>query len=251
MVINSLTKKSSRSLTAPADFARWVWRNGKPMNLPKVKLDIADFDKRADSVFPSAILTLISIIQGVSFYILADNTFKLIEKGEPTASVLPHSILSLANLVIVAFEYIWFVGLFTGTISVFDISIIFCLGVGQVAPMYYLDDPCSWWLLNSGFCIIGLFAFTNSIWKAGRIDYEPKGVTPLLKSTLQRNRSICVVAAVVSMGIYALISQKVYPSGSPLVGAGIIGLLAGYLFFRDHGFLRQVRKACMKETPPV
>jgi len=91
------------------------------MNLPKVKLDLAEFDKRADGVFPSAILTLISIIQGVSFYILADNTFKLVEKGVPIASVLPYSILSLTNLVIVAFEYIWFVGLFTGTISVFDI----------------------------------------------------------------------------------------------------------------------------------
>ena len=115
--------------------------------------------------------------------------------------------------------------------------------------MYYLGNPCRWWFLNSVFCIIGVGAFANSTWKAGSIDYKPEVVTQLLKSTLRRNQSISVVAAVISMGMYALIARKVYPSAIPFVGVGIMGLLAVYLFFRDHGFLRQVRKACLKETP--
>ncbi len=219
------------------------------MNLPKVKFNLTDLDKKADEVFPSAILTLISIIQGVSFYILADNTSKLIEKGKPIASVLLYSILSLTDLVIVAFEYIWFVGLFTGMISVFDISFVFLLGVGQVVPMYFLDNPCSWWFFHFCFCIIGVGAFMNSTWKAGSIEYKPEVLTQLLKSTLARNRWISVAAAVISMGAYVLIVREVYPSGTPLVGAGIMMVLALYLFYRDHRFLKQVRQACLKEEP--
>lgn len=77
------------------------------MNLPKAKLDLAPYDERADNIFPSVILTLISIIQGVSFYVLMDNTFKLILAGEPIAPILPYCFLSLTNLVLVAFEYIY------------------------------------------------------------------------------------------------------------------------------------------------
>ncbi len=202
------------------------------------------YDKRADNVFPSAILTLVSIIQGVAFYVLMDNTSKIINNSSINFEILIRILLSLFSLIIVAFEYIWFVGLFTGTISIIDVSVVFALGVGEVAYSNYLNSSFMWWTSNGIFLIIGVIGFWNSIIKSKNINYVDEGVELILLNTLRRNRLICLICSAISITISLLVYYCRSVFACELIGFASIWLLYSYLVFMDHKFLSKIRIIC-------
>lgn len=130
-------------------------------------LNTAEFKRRIGDSFPAVYLTLISIIQGVAMGILASNTFMYIKDtnlAEPWVRFLPYSTMSFILLIVVTYEYTWFVGVFKWSPKIWDTIIPFALGLSEIGPMFYLTNPCTWWLLTAIFCCVGAGGFFNTLW---------------------------------------------------------------------------------------
>ena len=159
------------------------------------------FEARIKESFPGVYLTTTSIIQGVGLGLLLTNTFSYINCSDLSAHwlrFLPYSILSFLVLIIVTFEYSWFVGIFRFSPRLVDIIIPFVLGVAEISPMFYLTNPKVWWLLISTFCFIGAIGFFNSVFMCKKYITDPI-VNKLIGNTLKYNILISVSVAIISM----------------------------------------------------
>lgn len=79
-----------------------------------------------------------------------------------------YTLSSLLGIIIVSYEYAWFIGVFRWSPKVWDTIAPIGLGFSQVAPMFSLTNPEKWWLWNSIFCAVGGLSFANSIWNCNR-----------------------------------------------------------------------------------
>lgn len=125
-----------------------------------------EFKKRIISSFPAVYLTIISIIQGVALGILAYNTFGYIKNPEFAGRWLmfiPYSIISFIIILIVSYEYAWFVGIFRWSPRIWDSVVPFTLGFSELIPMFFLTRARNWFLSTGIFCFIGALAFLNSV----------------------------------------------------------------------------------------
>jgi hypothetical protein len=130
-------------------------------------LDRRELKRRMGESFPNVHLTVISIIQGVALGILAQNIFVYISNiGKPgfgtIVGLIPYAFLSFLIIVIVSFEYNWFVGVYRWSPKFLDTFIPFLLGIGEIAPLYSLSNPKAWWLLNAFLTFAGTIAFMNT-----------------------------------------------------------------------------------------
>ena len=171
-----------------------------------------EFKKRINENFPSAYLTLISIIQGVSLGILANNTFTYIKDpclAEPWESFLPYSIMCFFLIIIVTYEYVWFIGVFHWSPKIWDTFIPFFLGISEIVPMFYLTSPKIWWLCTAGFSVCGAFGFYNSL----RNCKEPmfcgnKKMYNRVRKTLKQDVILALAAAIICL--FAVFSASKY-----------------------------------------
>ncbi len=130
-------------------------------------LDQQEFKRRMGESFPAVYLTVISIVQGVALGILAQNTFGKISTTTSVSlsfilSLLPYAVLSFMVIVTVSFEYNWFVGIYRWSPRLWDSFIPLLLGLSQIGPLYFLNSPRVWWILNAVFAVIGTIAFNNT-----------------------------------------------------------------------------------------
>ncbi len=209
--------------------------------------DPQSYRKNVDSLFPGGILTLISIIQGVAFGILVSNLFPL--EKENLWPIL-YSTISIINLSIVVYEYMWFVGLFSGHVTIVDIIVVFLLGVFEVAPSYYMkqESAVTWWTLNAIFCLAGILGFTNSIRKTGLINY-PDTVRTLLLRNLKINRWISFFAFILSFYVIIVIVVADTPDIeiAQIFTMSTWFLLGGFIVHKDQNFLNEVERKCIKQ----
>lgn len=152
-------------------------------------LNRQEFKTRMVNSFPSVYLTLISIIQGVALGILAQNTFECMRNlkdpnVENVITLLPYVVLSFFNIVILSFEYSWFVGVFRWSPKFWDIFIPFFLGIMEINPLYFLDNPKLWWSLNAGFVFAGTIAYINTFVNCKTDMFE---ITDIYKYTKRRS----------------------------------------------------------------
>ena len=123
------------------------------------------FKSRVKNSFTPIYLTVIGIIQSVSLGILADKTFSNISCFNLTelVTILPYSLISLFMIIVVFYEYTWFVAVLMWRPRILDAIIPFALGFSEIAPMFYLTDPKHWYLWIGIFLIIASLAFINTL----------------------------------------------------------------------------------------
>lgn len=137
------------------------------MNNAYKPLTSEEFAKRITGSFPSVYLTIISIIQGVALGILASNSFGYVKRVGPLPHdwplVLIYTVFSLLLIILVSFEYTWFIGVFQWSPTFWDALVPIVLGFTEVGPMFFLDRPRVWWLLTAFFCLAGAGGYLNSL----------------------------------------------------------------------------------------
>ena len=160
-------------------------------------LDTEEFKCRTGNSFPAVYLTVISIIQGVALGILASNTFDYIKNpdfAEHWIRFLPYSAMSFISIIVVSFEYTWFVGVFKRSPKIWDTVVPFVLGLSEIGPMFYLTNPSSWWLLTSVFCCVGAGSFFNTLWNCKQSMFGKKAYH-MTRSNLKWNILLALIAA--------------------------------------------------------
>jgi hypothetical protein len=165
--------------------------------------DQLEFEERIKESFPSLYLTLISIIQGVSFGILILKTSESLNI-QNYHTVIPLSILSFIFIVIVTYEYSWFVGIFRWSPSILDTFIPFALGLFEIFPMFFLTKPSQWCLWSAIFCFLGALAFFNSFWhcKNSPFGYNKNAQNRTIKAfelDIKMSLTMCIIAAISSI----------------------------------------------------
>lgn len=178
-------------------------------------LNTEEFKSRIAESFPGAYLTIISIIQGVALGLLAANTFGYIKDpalAEPWARFLPYSAMSFLIIIVVSYEYTWFVGVFKWSPRIWDTIIPFALGFSEIGPIFYLTNPKIWWFLTAAFCGFGALGFSNTLWNCRQPMFEGNDQAyNRVRNTLKWDIFIALIAALICVfaGVFYSASMKV------------------------------------------
>lgn len=198
------------------------------------------FHDRFRANFPAVYLTTMSIIQGVALGLLASNTFSHVNSRAFTGAwidFLPYPVMSFMMILIVSFEYTWFISVFQSPPEIWDTVIPFVLGFLEIAPTFYLTEPSTWWLFNSVFCLFGTIAFLNTLRIAKRDLSTNQEVQDIVMATLHLNSSISIVASAFSLCVGIALAYRHWE----LAPALLLILLGVYMLYRDEKLLARLR----------
>ncbi len=163
----------------------------------------SEFPDRVITSFPSVYLTLISVIQGVVLALLLTKTFEYVKEtdlGVHWGQFLPYSLLSLVTMVLVTYEYTWFVAIYRWSPRVLDVTIPFMLGVLEGVPLFYFIEPPIWWSFQIVLCAGGAAAFIHTLANTkGPIFGKNDRAYVRTKASLRRNILIVFIAAAVCL----------------------------------------------------
>jgi hypothetical protein len=147
-----------------------VETNGDKPQIESVyaRLDRQELKRRVGESFPNVQMTAISIVLGVALGILAENTFGAASdlrstRIEELVAMAPYAILSFTVIVFSVFEYSWFIGIYRWSPKLPDIVNPFLVGIGEIAPLFFLASPTMWWILNGLANLAGTVAYTNTL----------------------------------------------------------------------------------------
>ncbi|WP_422733907.1 hypothetical protein ACN26Y_28710 [Micromonospora sp. WMMD558] len=186
--------------------------------------------KRSIEIFPQGYLMNISIIQGVALSVLVVETVKALTRDDKPLPILPtvaQSSLTLACLIIVSYEYLWFSTVMRWTPTFRDTAIPVILGLGEIVPPLLLDDPRAWWIATAAFALLGAAAFANTVTRLepGMFPDSPQAYLDLRKLLLTL-ASASVATAVVSGAIAYLVGHVSSARLLSTIGALLILLTA-------------------------
>ncbi|MGZ3583083.1 MAG: hypothetical protein ACXWP0_19230 [Ktedonobacterales bacterium] len=164
------------------------------------ELNAVTYAERLKRTFPGIYLTLISIVQGVAVYTLSYVTTLYWGKGATSAwlSYVPFSLTSFVVIVVVTFEYTWFVALFHWQPRVLDVTIPLALGLFEILPMYYFDSPIWWRLFTAFLCLGGAAAYAYPWYNLAQVEIHPAyrdAYRAVFRSYYIWNISACLICA--------------------------------------------------------
>ncbi|MFY1632343.1 hypothetical protein ACN27F_03490 [Solwaraspora sp. WMMB335] len=181
-------------------------------------LDRPVLTRRSVEIFPQAYLMNISIIQGVALSVMTIETVNFLKTAE-REFILPslaQAALSLAALVIVSYEYLWFTTIMRWTPTFRDTAIPVTLGVAEIVPPMLLGYTTAWWLALSVFAILGAAAFLNTVSRL-RVEMFP-GHAPVYEAIRRLLRRLAVVCILTSgAGVSAAVLVQRNRNHAPLV----------------------------------
>jgi hypothetical protein len=172
-------------------------KHTKPSSISK-----DSFKRSMLSSFPSVYLTTISIIQGVALGILAQQTFSGVHGN--LRETFPFALASLVTIMVISYEYTWFVGMFRWPPRVWDTLVPFLLGFAEAAPMFFLRDAKMWWLWTAVFCIVGALAFVNTLSRCRSSMFKPHRACRVVREELVGNIALCLAWAAMLLLKYAI-----------------------------------------------
>ena len=186
--------------------------------------------------FSATYLTLLSIIQGVALASLALNAKEAIA---PTGlwDPLEWTTISITFVVIVLvwYEYSWFVRLFVWPPSPFDAFIPFGLGATEVWATFRIEEPHGWMIAMGGLCIAGTVAYLNSLCHV-RPELFGQMSRSLLKpwecmmlSLFRRRFFLAILLTAGIGGTLVGLGVKRFPGTDPAVA--LISVVAGLIIF--------------------
>jgi hypothetical protein len=122
--------------------------------------------ERSVEAFPAGYLLLISIIQSVALGLLLTQAVPIIF-GSATAigaiAAASKTVTLFGFLVIISYEYLWFIGMMRWTSTFRDALIPYAIGVAEIIPCLTLDRSLSWWIATTMIPIISGGALFNTI----------------------------------------------------------------------------------------
>ena len=132
------------------------------------KLDKEEFRNRMIKSFPRIYLTQISIIQSIALGILGKEAYGVLSSYVTNLEYtnffysLLCALVSFSLIVLISFEYYWFIGLFQWFPTIADTLLPFILGLFQLFPILSLNDPEMWWHFNLLPVFGGVLAFRHT-----------------------------------------------------------------------------------------
>lgn len=97
-----------------------------------------------DYTFSSATLTILSIIQGVSLSILANNIYTAYGNSKSDYSFFLYSALSFSILIVIWYEYLWITIILRWIPTWMDAVIPFVLGAIEISLTFFITNPRFW-----------------------------------------------------------------------------------------------------------
>ncbi|TQJ19730.1 hypothetical protein [Kribbella jejuensis] len=191
-------------------------------------LDHETLLQRSIEIFPQGYLTNISIIQGVALSVLTVETVNHLKQVgiESAPQTVPLSLFSLAGLIIVSYEYLWFSTVMRWSPTFRDTAIPVILGVAEIVPPLLLGRTVAWWIAAAFFALLGSVAFLNTVSRL-RPEMFPQHSEPylLIRRLLSHLSIICTCMSTFATIIAILLAQNVRHSAAiSSVGACIIAL---------------------------
>ncbi len=210
-------------------------------------LDKSEFKQRMGQSFPAVYLTVISIIQGVALGLLAQKTLDYVSNSKTTDAqawaLAPYATLSFCTIVIVSFEYNWFVGVYRWSPKFLDTSIPFLLGIAEISPLFFLTSPVWWWRLNAFLVGVGIFGYVNTLTNC-KPDMFPKRLYTITRRGIFISIAMLSLLAPILLGVsliyepYISNSTKImyWPIYEIIAFVAYISMMT-LLMFREHKFL--------------
>lgn len=177
------------------------------------ELDDTRFRDRVQQNFVQSFMTMMSIIQGLSFSFLIMNTMQY-HGSAANHSLQPwfliYPAISFFMMILVLFFYSWFVSITYRPPSIKETLIPFFLGLFQVIPTYYLNDPKKWFFWSGVLLGMGVFGFYNTFRGITPEDYGEKFVAAYHATNKEvcGNMAICFLCALV-----CFVASFLYPLG--------------------------------------
>lgn len=217
-------------------------------------LDRTEFKKRVGDSFPSVYLTVIGIIQAVALGILAANlheTLSIMESGRNMWLLLIRASFSFLMLILVLFEYSYFVGIHKWSPTAWDTAIPFFLGGAEIAPMYLLRNPKAWWISFAVLSFVGTCSFLYTRLRFDRSMFSDGHKGNIVYNLVRRENSLNIFIGFTS-SVLCLATSFIYDIEFLLyllgeiqlesIGFIIFGGLLAWIFKKESRFLRELHE---------
>jgi hypothetical protein len=181
------------------------------------KLDSQRFAASMRDTARAGNLNVITVIQGVALGILAVN----IHAGFFAPALIgdwlrwaPYPLICFAGLIVVTFDYFGHIATFERPASVIDLTIIFVLGLTEIAPMFFLKDNQGYfWFFEGMFFITAAGAWLNTL----RYCVAEYFAEDMARRNYVANRRLEIaMAALMALGCF-LVSYFAFNAGLSLV----------------------------------
>lgn len=225
-------------------------------------LDKQVYYQRTEQNFPAGYLTLISIIQGAAISLLAKEVYDrfdvvcLFRSGIASADIVNalFVLMSVATVITVVHEYIWFNGVFRWMPTVSDSAILVLLGYFEINAVLSLTVPVKWWFWIFCTCAVGVWAYGNSFKNCKHICRDDdKDAQDFIDEALLKDIKLAVCGAVLSL-IMFVINFMFCTADQAQVVCGVMfrdiaNLLGGILFMVIFYFIVVAGQQMMDELP--
>lgn len=202
---------------------------------------------------PSVLLTLLSIIIGVSLEHLLGNLFDIMTyhpEDIEYIGLIARSGISFLILFLIWFDYVWSILFFRWEIGFIDSLLLFLIIVPQFLSFNYLNSNNLWSIGACATSFVGIFSYYNHYRHIKKIEIITKNSNKekVINKLIQRNQKFCIVitAIVFIFSFTSIVAGKFYdiPSISlPLII--LIGttykLIVSYRFFKVVSFSKSIR----------
>jgi hypothetical protein len=128
------------------------------------ELDEAKLSRGLRRQFPAIHFTMISIMQGVALYILAQQVFDASSNGgrliDTNSSIGFYAGACFLYILLITYEYITiYVAAWEFPVNIFDVIVPVLLGFCEYIPLYYLNNPDKWFFWITILADLGLITF--------------------------------------------------------------------------------------------
>jgi hypothetical protein len=205
-------KKRQGALTAEVRKAPFAGPIAEPIQIFE-PLSAMLYRQRFESIIPSIYLTFVSIIEGVALGLLAQQMFTFSPNNGNHFGALvgraPYALSTLLSMVIVTYEYIVLTLIHRYSYQLLDVVILFMLGLSQIGPIFFLNDPIGWWAGNICFCGVGAVAFVNESYRNKPAAFGVSEIYRMIVVKLRFDIFVALLATVWSgFGVFLLLGNN-------------------------------------------
>lgn len=200
-------------------------------------------------VFPNIYFTIMSVVQGVALSILALRIFESFDNGALNFYFLVYAALSFGGMVVVLFEYSYYVALVRRPPMITDIYIPMLLGISLIFPILFINNKLLWWGSTAFFAFSGALAYTNTLLKFRKFEYRHGdaflGAIHNSRFTKLSVFHICMTSSITAVcaASFVLIYLENFPRSAELLCILIIiSLMGGIILTSRYYYLAFVYK---------
>jgi hypothetical protein len=174
-ICRSLSTREPRS-DGPGDTEAAGLEEGRliPGSVPK-PLSTQVLIERSVEAFPAGYLLLISIIQSVALGILLTGAVTGVSDSASalqSIAVISKTVALFGFLVVISYEYLWFIGMMRWASTFRDALIPYSIGVAEIIPCLMLGQSLSWWIATTIIPVICAGALLNTITRLDPAAFE-------------------------------------------------------------------------------